>query len=745
MKAKTFPLWVKLSPLAVLAGAVAVAALAVYVFEAGKVADAHDGHPGLSFSLAAANASTSTATPGAGTPTATPIPAACNTSGGNPNCSFALNQTFQVRVFLNSLPTGVTGYEGFDVQLNYSGVNFVTNTTSPDAGSPPTVGGNWPNCVFEAAGIGTGVVLVGCSIGISAPVSSYTGRIATFDFQCPGVNGFGSITMIHDTNGATSLLENPSTKHSEGTSPGTPGAPESLSITCGTPPTATRTPTPTPTKTNTPTITNTPTNTPTPTISPTPSNTPTATPLPSDQADVTLTKTDSPDPVAAGGTITYSLLVKNIGQQTATGIIVSDFLPPEVTFVSVSSAGANCNHSGGSPGGQVNCTIIGSLVQDAQVKISIDVTAHSPEEDEHITNLASVLASNEPFFNQGNNNELEQTVVLSPRPDIELTKVDLSDPVVSGGSLVYSLTVDNLGPEPAEDVQIRDNLPAGAVYNDAGSSIECDPGGGGPDPDVITVDVVCDLGTVAGSAAVQIAITVPTITQDAVLVNIAYASASNELFQTTGNNLDGEFTAALAPDPDLTVVKSGPVHVKRVQKFAYTLTVTNIGLGDAFNVQVTDTLPQHSINSINQPMTLQSVTGPASCGAVVNQVFTCTISQLNANGGQVVLTVNVRAPTVLTTMNLQNQSVVADPDEPGEPIGNNSGNATTEIRACFDVANNDNLVRIHDILGVLSHYFAEPPSPLYDLLYDIDGSGRVTVQDILLVVQHYFDDAPCVK
>jgi hypothetical protein len=128
----------------------------------------------------------------------------------------------------------------------------------------------------------------------------------------------------------------------------------------------------------------------------------------------------------------------------------------------------------------------------------------------------------------------------------------------------------------------------------------------------------------------------------------------------------------------------------------------------------------------------------------VSQIFTCNISELDASGGQVVLTVNVRAPTTITNVKLTNQSSVSDPDEPGEPVGNNSGSASTQIRACFDVTG-DNFVRVADILTEVNHFNAEPPSPRYDLLYDYDGSGRITVADILYAVQHFLDDAPCIK
>jgi hypothetical protein len=435
--------------------------------------------------------------------------------------------------------------------------------------------------------------------------------------------------------------------------------------------------------------------------------------------------------------------VKNLGQQAATGVVMTDFLPAEVAFQSAS--GAPCTHSGEPLGGTVTCNIPGSIAQNGQVKIVILVTAPSPPDDIRITNLAAVAAANEPFFNQGNNQDFEQTVALGPRPDLVLTKVDVVDPVVSANQIVYNLTVDNIGPEPGTDVVIKDNLPDNAVYDDANSSAECDAGGGGADPDVIQLDVVCNLGTVAGSSTVHIAVTAPTVTRDSIVVNLAYVTGSNEPFSSTGNNFDGEYTAVLAPDPDIAVNKTGPAHVKRTEYFPYTITIQNIGLGDAFNVHVTDTLPMTSINSVNQPMTLVNVTGGgASCSPVVAQVFTCTIPEIDANGGQVVLTVNVRAPTVLTNTNLNNTAVGSVPNEPGEPLGNDTSILATQIRACFDV-NGDNFVRIHDILAEVDHYFASPPSPSYDLLYDFDGNNIVAVQDILLSVQHYFDDAPCVK
>ena len=51
-------------------------------------------------------------------------------------------------------------------------------------------------------------------------------------------------------------------------------------------------------------------------------------------ADLSLTKSDSPDPVLAGELLTYTLAVQNAGPSSAAGVTLSDTLPAGVTYES---------------------------------------------------------------------------------------------------------------------------------------------------------------------------------------------------------------------------------------------------------------------------------------------------------------------------------------------------------------------------------------------------------------------------
>lgn len=63
-------------------------------------------------------------------------------------------------------------------------------------------------------------------------------------------------------------------------------------------------------------------------------------------ADLAISKTDGPDPVAVGSTLTYTIKVQNLGPDVATGVTVTDQLPKGVDFVSATATAGQCARKG---------------------------------------------------------------------------------------------------------------------------------------------------------------------------------------------------------------------------------------------------------------------------------------------------------------------------------------------------------------------------------------------------------------
>ena len=118
-------------------------------------------------------------------------------------------------------------------------------------------------------------------------------------------------------------------------------------------------------------------------------------------ADLSLTKTASPNPGQAGAPLAYRITATNNGPATATNVIVTDTLPGGVAFVSATTTQGNCNGSG-----PINCDL-GALAAGSSAVITITVTPSSPGQ---ITNTATVTA-NENDFDATNNTAVAMTLI----------------------------------------------------------------------------------------------------------------------------------------------------------------------------------------------------------------------------------------------------------------------------------------------------------------------------------------------
>jgi len=98
--------------------------------------------------------------------------------------------------------------------------------------------------------------------------------------------------------------------------------------------------------------------------------------------DVTVTQSDAPDPVLPGGTLTYSVLVRNLGMHPASVVTLKDDLPVGSTLVSAVPSQGQCVPS------QPMVCHLGNLAADASVSVSI--TAVAPATPGLVTNTVRV-------------------------------------------------------------------------------------------------------------------------------------------------------------------------------------------------------------------------------------------------------------------------------------------------------------------------------------------------------------------
>ena len=194
-------------------------------------------------------------------------------------------------------------------------------------------------------------------------------------------------------------------------------------------------------------------------------------------ADLSVAKSDSPDPVTEGNNLTYNITVTNNGPATSTtGVTLTDTLPGGVSFVSAAPSQGSCSESGGI----VTCNL-GTMAATSTVAIIVTPTAGGT-----ITNTVSVTsAATDP--NTANNTDTETTTVNPLLADLSVTKSDSPDPVTVGSNLTYNIIVTNNGPATSTPVTLTDTLPGGVSFVSAAPSQgSCSESGG---------TVTCSLGT----------------------------------------------------------------------------------------------------------------------------------------------------------------------------------------------------------------------------------------------------------
>jgi uncharacterized repeat protein (TIGR01451 family) len=207
----------------------------------------------------------------------------------------------------------------------------------------------------------------------------------------------------------------------------------------------------------------------------------TLTPTPSVTSPVTVNLVmtfmivDDPTP-NEGQVINYDIRVRNLGSIAATGVQITDLLPPGLTYVSHSTLNGTYTPATG-------IWNIGTLPGSGGLGVlSLNARVNPGTLGQTITNTATITAVDQPDSDPSNNSiSAAVTVEGLTTANLRLTKsVSGATTVLVNGTINYFFVVANNGPSNATGVVVTDNLPPQLVFvssvdgcTAAGSMVTC--------------------------------------------------------------------------------------------------------------------------------------------------------------------------------------------------------------------------------------------------------------------------------
>ena len=317
------------------------------------------------------------------------------------------------------------------------------------------------------------------------------------------------------------------------------------------------------------------------------------------KADLTITKSSSPDLIIAGKSLTYTINATNSGPSDALNVIITETY--EANFIFSSSSPSP---DSGTTNQWTFKTIRAGDTETISIKGGVDPLASG-----NLTNLVTVASTTaDPDVT---NNSFTETSAVGALADVIIEKNDSPDPIVAGSPLTYVITLTNHGPSTALDVELKDIFPAGVSYvsDTAGITYKIQDDGsylwefkdasaglaGLTDEDGDTfADDIAPGASFSFSVTVQVD---PSFT--GTLINTASMDSLIPLVESDATTTED---TTVNTSSDLTITKSSLSDpVVAGESLTYIINVTNRGPSDALNVIITETYDANFIFSSSSP------------------------------------------------------------------------------------------------------------------------------------------------
>ena len=429
--------------------------------------------------------------------------------------------------------------------------------------------------------------------------------------------------------------------------------------------------------------------------------------------DMVVTKTDNSvaHTVVPGQLLTYTLTVQNVGPHDATGVVLHEIVPPNMTYVSGGSSAwvvpvAGTPLPDGSVSGtpaQINIGNVAAGAAPVNYSFVVRVNATVPS---GITTIDNTTTVNDDGTHGSDptppNNTATDTVNVTAAPDLVITKTDNQGGATTPGATVtYTLTVQNVGNQDATGAQVKETVPANTTYVTAGSSAWLVTGGGSvlPNGSAASTLAEIEIGNIAAGAP-------PLIFTFVVLNNATLPAGVTQTLNTATTNDD----AANGPDPtptnntasdpipitatpDMVVTKTDDAGgiVVPGQTVTYTLTVQNVGNQDATGVVLHETVPPNMtyVQAGSSAWQLTPPSGPLPNGAPVGTLSQITIGNAAAKAAATtyIYKTIVNATVPVGTTSITNTTTVNDDGSngPDPTLPNNTATDTISLVAVPDL------------------------------------------------------------
>ncbi|WP_282836797.1 hypothetical protein [Microbacterium flavum] len=443
-------------------------------------------------------------------------------------------------------------------------------------------------------------------------------------------------------------------------------------------------------------------------------------------ADLAITKTVDTDPVVAGGEVSWTVEVENLGPSDSDAseeapITVVDTLPVGIVNGSGSGDGWTCVALAPVGGAErLSCVRDETLPVGPAPALTITGTV-SPSVEGEITNVVRVTPglTQQPTDGPGPD-EASSVVPITTSADLAITKT-IAEEIVAGSSGVYRFQIINLGPSDAQQVAVSDPLPTGLTFaaiagGTDGYDWSCTADGA--DPDVVS----CNLdGPLPAGATITLDIRVDAEQQlQGDLENTVTVSSTTSDPDPLNNSSTVEGT--LVETADLAIVKAAVGSPVVGSPFAYTLTVTNDGPSLARGVVVTDEIPaQLQVDEVTADGWTCAVLPAAGSPTAV----TCTIDEIAAGATAAVITATVTVlPDAYPAISNTATVTSATPEDPST-LADNTSTVTTPVPARSELA------ITKEITGVLEAGFGGEYTITVTNLGPTPDPGPVLVTDVL--------------